>query len=624
MTNKQEQGRSMVEMLGVLAVVGVLSAGGIAGYTYAMDRHHANEIINGVSMMAITASQQLLIKGDFSLGEFGEDLAGYAYVFDTDHSKQEDDFSVTVQGVSEGVCRQIMSMEWNLPHEIEVNDVTGGDCGDENNIAFVFTDDLGGYWEEKTTGYCGNFSCINCAMDETPLCTSGSSSYNIHTCICVPKGETGACGSYRCISCLAGEKPVCGTYGCICVPEGETGACSSDVCITCPAGETAKCSSSGSGEDACICVPEGETGACSPKKCITCPVGQTAKCSSFSSGEDSCICVPEGKEWACGGACITCPTGETPKCSAGFREDACVCVKDGETSACSSDVCITCPAGETPKCSKYGEYENACICVAEGEKAICSDHACVSCPEGQVGVCKEFGCACYNEGRCESGELMANDATCYPCNTESAIATTENECGLCGGTDSPRVYYNGSCYPDCRTSETPIMNSSGTCVACDSTTAIATDEGNCSACDGTDTPRVMENGKCVLKNCPTGDGETYVKMETGACAKCSAATIRSSDTSHLETCRAAGYPRFTNSAGTISYLCSRAGKLLSDAGSCHLCNDGGSASPRFLGNDGYCYTCSQTGSVATTAGECAQCGGLRTYDASSGKCTPTS
>lgn len=32
-----EKGRSMIEMLGVLAIIGVLSVGGIAGYSKAME-----------------------------------------------------------------------------------------------------------------------------------------------------------------------------------------------------------------------------------------------------------------------------------------------------------------------------------------------------------------------------------------------------------------------------------------------------------------------------------------------------------------------------------------------------------------------------------------------------------
>ena len=51
MLKKFESGRSMIEMLGVLAIIGVLSVGGIAGYTTAMRSHRANEIINGVSTL---------------------------------------------------------------------------------------------------------------------------------------------------------------------------------------------------------------------------------------------------------------------------------------------------------------------------------------------------------------------------------------------------------------------------------------------------------------------------------------------------------------------------------------------------------------------------------------------
>ena len=50
-----ENGRSMVEMLGVLAIIGVLSVAGIAGYTMAMDKYRANEILNTASMMTMIA-----------------------------------------------------------------------------------------------------------------------------------------------------------------------------------------------------------------------------------------------------------------------------------------------------------------------------------------------------------------------------------------------------------------------------------------------------------------------------------------------------------------------------------------------------------------------------------------
>lgn len=47
-----ESGRSMIEMLGVLAIVGVLSVGGIAGYSKAMAKFKTNKLIDQVNMMS--------------------------------------------------------------------------------------------------------------------------------------------------------------------------------------------------------------------------------------------------------------------------------------------------------------------------------------------------------------------------------------------------------------------------------------------------------------------------------------------------------------------------------------------------------------------------------------------
>ena len=41
-----QSGRSMIEMLGVLAIIGVLSAAGLYGYQKAMMKHKANKTIN--------------------------------------------------------------------------------------------------------------------------------------------------------------------------------------------------------------------------------------------------------------------------------------------------------------------------------------------------------------------------------------------------------------------------------------------------------------------------------------------------------------------------------------------------------------------------------------------------
>ncbi len=44
-------GRSMIEMLGVLAIVGVLSVGGIAGYSKAMEKFKVNKLLDEYTML---------------------------------------------------------------------------------------------------------------------------------------------------------------------------------------------------------------------------------------------------------------------------------------------------------------------------------------------------------------------------------------------------------------------------------------------------------------------------------------------------------------------------------------------------------------------------------------------
>ena len=75
MENQKKQddaGRSMVETLGVLAIMGVLSVGGVAGYNTAMNRHRANEVIAEANKRAAVAAAAILngTEGDISLAQF--------------------------------------------------------------------------------------------------------------------------------------------------------------------------------------------------------------------------------------------------------------------------------------------------------------------------------------------------------------------------------------------------------------------------------------------------------------------------------------------------------------------------------------------------------------------------
>ena len=71
---KLESGRSMVEMLGVLAIIGVLSIGGIAGYTLSMRKHRANQVadaLNKYAMMLYSNCQRIASEATYDMTSCG-------------------------------------------------------------------------------------------------------------------------------------------------------------------------------------------------------------------------------------------------------------------------------------------------------------------------------------------------------------------------------------------------------------------------------------------------------------------------------------------------------------------------------------------------------------------------
>jgi len=71
-----ESGRSMVEMLGVLAIVGVLTIGGLAGYNFAMNKYRANEIVHGLNLRLTVARQQITLGAPINMSEFEDAILG--------------------------------------------------------------------------------------------------------------------------------------------------------------------------------------------------------------------------------------------------------------------------------------------------------------------------------------------------------------------------------------------------------------------------------------------------------------------------------------------------------------------------------------------------------------------
>lgn len=141
MKKTNQQGRSMIEMLGVLSIIGVLTLGGIAGYKYAMIRYRANETIDEVNRWAIAIAPQLINNTTFNK-EGLTSPSRMGYPLDANRSAKADHFEVVVSNVPVNVCETILSMSFDTPSAIYVDglEITGdnGKCGQGVDAGMIF------------------------------------------------------------------------------------------------------------------------------------------------------------------------------------------------------------------------------------------------------------------------------------------------------------------------------------------------------------------------------------------------------------------------------------------------------------------------------------------------------
>ena len=135
---KAQSGRSMVEMLGVLAIIGVLSVGGIAGYSKAMAKFKTSKALDQVSttvanVRTLYASQPnyegLTTAIAIQMGAIGAEMlsgqsatsATVAYnafngavtvTATTVSSRANAGFELVFEGLSKEACVQMASSDW--------------------------------------------------------------------------------------------------------------------------------------------------------------------------------------------------------------------------------------------------------------------------------------------------------------------------------------------------------------------------------------------------------------------------------------------------------------------------------------------------------------------------------
>ncbi|MBP5534076.1 MAG: hypothetical protein J6Y03_01040 [Alphaproteobacteria bacterium] len=129
---KLQKGRSMIEMLGVLAIIGVLSIGGLAGYTMAMNRHRANQILDYASRCAIvaqTTGDGYVVANDSCANLLTNEAGPLGIAYDVDGGAAGDtNFTVTTGNIASEDVRDILVGRSNATVTVA-----------ENGQAIVFT-----------------------------------------------------------------------------------------------------------------------------------------------------------------------------------------------------------------------------------------------------------------------------------------------------------------------------------------------------------------------------------------------------------------------------------------------------------------------------------------------------
>ena len=276
MLTKTQSGRSIMEMMTILAIIGLLSVITFVGYEMAMVWYRANRVIKETNMLAFHMEQQFeaeMDDEDLDLSDYQPDgyeglqiqIAGYDGALTLDSETTA--FEVKITGVERAVCNKIISSGWRDPYAIFVNGQPVSDEAPANNLC-------------KASPPNEVVMAFNNTIDkEIPDCSPGY----------VWKEDEKTCQA-----CLPGQRPY----------EGECVDCPADHyqsgndCKPCPAGSSAPQRSTVCSCDAgYIWNAKGTCDICpvdtyqKENQCIQCPPGATA-----TPGSTECDC-PTGSTW---------------------------------------------------------------------------------------------------------------------------------------------------------------------------------------------------------------------------------------------------------------------------------------------------------------------------------------
>ena len=142
---KQESGRSMIEMLGVLAIMGVITVGAIAMISTAMRTQKHNTTNDDVAQIVLGVRQLLGEYDDFSnidnstifgaIGMSNKNPYGGVYSISVNPSNVRQ-FIVEISGLSQSDCEYLVTKAWtDSVGYIASNHTESGATGNCKNIS---------------------------------------------------------------------------------------------------------------------------------------------------------------------------------------------------------------------------------------------------------------------------------------------------------------------------------------------------------------------------------------------------------------------------------------------------------------------------------------------------------
>ena len=496
-----QSGRSMVEMLGVLAIVGVLSIGGIMGYDYAVAKFRANTIMSELNLRAVPISQQLtqhLEEANTALTLEAGDTLSSGQSVSANVAINPEYFEFHLTEVDDTTCELVLE-NYETPAWMMVNGNLYENSTDicsnpDNDMTFVYKNDLG---ERRNCSSKGFFNL------ETYKCDCAGGTYfnkDSKDCAC-PAGHIWSEAELKCIEsrCEEGEFEV-PSVGCVsCEDPNGYRIFLSD------ANAQALCQACGHRYiDGERCIPnictEGTFPAWDGTSLFHClPCSSSSKyVLSFAHdiSKEQCNACPN-RHYVFFGVHGTSRCILNSSCDEGYFY--------GATSCYSCDTPNSIVIGTTK--NPYEYEKNDCLsCKKDG----ISIRSVVIGKDNETVYCQKIICS--------DTEFMGADGRCYPCSTEKNIEITGDNSG-CEKTTCNRISKTvtdetGNTKTMCQIKSCDgILLEDGSCYPCDTQSVFKTTKEICDSCglkeDGEPIRGYLSNGYCRLNNCILGESFPY-------------------------------------------------------------------------------------------------------------------